>query len=144
MRVSVNESFSRVIYWCRRLRAGADGSGTWITPEMKKAYLRLHELGFAHSVECWEGEDLVGGIYGVCIGRCFFGESMFSRRSNASKVALVGLVDYLRERDFVLIDCQQTTPHLLSMGAREIPRSAFLDHLRRAGVPPYGPLRSRF
>lgn len=143
-RVSVNESFPGVIYWCRRLRAGLDGSGTWITPEMKQAFIHLHELGFAHSVECWDGEELVGGIYGVCLGRCFFGESMFSRCENASKVALVHLVRLLERSGFELLDCQQTTSHLLSMGAREISRCDFLQHLRVAEVPPYGPLVSRF
>ncbi len=143
-RISFNEHFAAVIYWCRRLRAGLDGKGTWITKEMKEAYLHLHRLGFAHSVECWDGDDLVGGIYGVCIGRCFFGESMFSRRSNASKVALVALVRHLREQDFVLLDCQQTTAHLVSMGAREIPREQFLQQLKKALVPPYGDLVSRF
>jgi len=143
-RVSVDENFPGVIYWCRRLRAGLDGSGTWITPEMKQAFIRLHELGFAHSVECWEGDELVGGIYGVCLGRCFFGESMFSRRDNASKVALVHLVQMLDAAGFELLDCQQTTDHLLSMGAREISRNDFLQHLRIAEVPPYGPLVSCF
>ncbi len=143
-RISFNEHFAAVIYWCRRLRAGLDGQGTWITKEMKEAYLQLHRLGFAHSVECWDGDELVGGIYGVCIGRCFFGESMFSRRSNASKVALVALVRHLREQEFVLLDCQQTTAHLVSMGAREIPREQFQQQLKKALVPPYGDLVSRF
>ncbi len=143
-RISFNEHFAAVIYWCRRLRAGLDGQGTWITKEMKEAYLQLHRLGFAHSVECWDGDELVGGIYGVCIGRCFFGESMFSRRSNASKVALVALVRHLQEQEFVLLDCQQTTAHLVSMGAREIPREQFQQQLKKALVPPYGDLVSRF
>lgn len=143
-RISVNENFSGVIYWCRRLRAGLDGSGTWITPEMKQAFIRLHELGFAHSVECWDGEELVGGIYGVCLGRCFFGESMFSRYDNASKVALVHLVQLLEKLDFELLDCQQTTDHMLSLGAREISRREFQEHLRTGGVPPFGPLVSQF
>ncbi len=143
-RVSFDENFARVIYWCRRLRKNLDGSGTWITAEMEDAYLRLHELGFAHSVECWEGDELVGGIYGVCLGRCFFGESMFSRRDNASKVALVRLVQSLEDAGFELLDCQQASEHLFRMGAREISRSEFMDHLRVAEVPPYGPLVSRF
>ncbi len=143
-RISFNENFAGVIYWCRRLRAGLDGSGTWITPEMKHAYSSLHQLGFAHSVECWDGDELVGGLYGVCIGRCFFGESMFSRSKNASKVVLVHLLDYLRQKGFVMLDCQQTTDHLLSMGAEEISRTEFLHHLKRAQVPPYGPLVSQF
>lgn len=143
-RISFNENFAGVIYWCRGLRAGLDGSGTWITPEMRSAYLRLHELGFAHSVECWDEDQLVGGLYGVCIGRCFFGESMFSRSDNASKVVLVRLMEYLQERNFVLLDCQQTTGHLLSMGAREISREEFQRHLQDAELPPYGDLVSCF
>ncbi len=133
-RISFNENFAGVIYWCRRLRAGLDGSGTWITLEMKKAYLQLHELGFAHSVECWDGEQLVGGLYGICIGRCFFGESMFSRSKNASKVVLVHLLRYLQQQGFELLDCQQTTDHLLSMGAEEISRQDFLHYLGKASV----------
>jgi len=143
-RVTVNENFAGVIYWCRRLRAGLDGQGTWITPEMVVAYKKLHQIGFAHSVECWQDDELVGGIYGVCLGRCFFGESMFSRRVNASKVALVALIHHLQERNFILLDCQQTTGHLLSMGAREISRGSFLEHLQQAEVPPYGPIASCF
>lgn len=143
-RISFNENFPAVIYWCRRLRAGLDGSGTWITPEMKHAYTALHQLGFAHSVECWDGVDLIGGLYGVCLGRCFFGESMFSRSKNASKVVLVHLVQYLRDKGFVLLDCQQTTDHLLSMGAEEISRKYFIDYLKQADVPPHGPLKSYF
>ncbi len=143
-RISFDEHFGGVVYWCRRTRSASDGSGTWITQEMQQAYLELHRLGFAHSVECWEGDQLVGGIYGVCLGRCFFGESMFSRRTNASKVALVHLVQHLEMLGFELLDCQQTTDHLLSMGAEEISRRDFLEHLRSAEVPPYGPMVSRF
>jgi leucyl/phenylalanyl-tRNA--protein transferase len=143
-RVTVDENFAGVVYWCRRLRKGLDGSGTWITPEMEKAYLRLHELGFAHSLECWDGDELVGGIYGVCLGYFFCGESMFSRRSNASKLVLIHLVQQLEALGFELLDCQQTTDHLLSLGAREISRMEFQQHLRLAQVPPYGPLVSRF
>ncbi|MEE4252833.1 MAG: leucyl/phenylalanyl-tRNA--protein transferase [Desulfuromusa sp.] len=143
-RVSLNEHFSGVIYWCRRLRVGSDGSGTWITPEMKKAYIRLHQLGFAHSVECWDGDQLVGGLYGICIGRFFFGESMFSRSKNASKVVLVHLMAHLQKQGFALLDCQQTTDHLVSMGAEEISRKEFQQHLQDAAVPPYGPFVSHF
>ena len=143
-RISFNEDFAGVIYWCRRLRVGLDGSGTWITLEMKKAYTRLHELGFAHSVECWDGDQLVGGLYGLCIGRCFFGESMFSRSKNASKVVLIHLMKHLQQREFELLDCQQTTDHLLSMGAQEISRKEFQQYLQKAKVPPYGPLVSQF
>ena len=143
-RLSLNEDFVAVTYWCRRLRAGPGGYGTWITSEMMHAYRRLHELGFAHSIECWDGETLVGGLYGVCIGRCFFGESMFSRKDNASKIVMAYLMDHLRERQFELLDCQQTTPHLLSLGAREISRGDFTTCLQRASVPPHGPLISCF
>ena len=143
-RISFNENFPGVIYWCRRLRAGLDGSGTWITPAMKHAYTALHQLGFAHSVECWAGDELVGGLYGVCIGRGFFGESMFSRYKNASKVVLVHLLDYLRQNGFVMLDCQQTSDHLLSMGAEEVSRGHFQHLLQQARVPPYGPLKSYF
>ena len=143
-RISFNENFPGVIYWCRRLRVGLDGSGTWITPEMKHAYTALHQLGFAHSVECWDGDDLIGGLYGVCLGRCFFGESMFSRSKNASKIVLVHLVEHLREKGFVMLDCQQTTDHLLSMGAKEITRREFQSHLKGAKVSPTEPLVSCF
>jgi leucyl/phenylalanyl-tRNA--protein transferase len=142
-RISFDEDFARVIYWCRRLRVGVEGEGTWITPEMKKAYIALHELGFAHSVEVWDGDELVGGIYGVCLGRCFFGESMFSRATNGSKVALVALVQHLKERGFVLLDCQQRTEHLCSMGAREISREAFGQCLEEGQIP-HGDLVSCF
>jgi leucyl/phenylalanyl-tRNA--protein transferase len=143
-RISYNENFPGVIYWCRRLRARLDGSGTWITPEMKKAYIRLHELGFAHSVECWDGEQLVGGLYGICLGHGFFGESMFSRSKNASKVVLVHLLEQLQQKGFEFLDCQQTTDHLVSMGAQEISRKEFQHYLEKAQVPPYGPLVSLF
>lgn len=143
-RISFNENFAGVIYWCRRLRAGLDGSGTWITPEMQQAYTRLHKLGFAHSVECWDDDQLVGGLYGICIGRCFFGESMFSRSKNASKVVLVHLLGYLQNKGFMLLDCQQTTDHLLSMGAEEVSRQEFTQYLEKAEVPPHGPFVSQF
>lgn len=143
-RISFNENFAAVIYWCRSLRVGLDGSGTWITREMRSAYLRLHELGFAHSVECWDGDQLVGGLYGVAIGRCFFGESMFSRKTNASKIVLVHLMDHLKKKGYLLLDCQQTTGHLLSMGAEEISRADFKITLSEAALPPYGPLVSHF
>lgn len=108
-------------------RAGQDG--TWITPEMKEAYCRLHELGWAHSVESYEGDTLVGGLYGLAIGRMFYGESMFSHRSDASKVAFAYLVRYLVANQFGMIDCQMHTDHLASLGGREIPRDSFLARL---------------
>jgi leucyl/phenylalanyl-tRNA---protein transferase len=108
-------------------RAGQDG--TWITPEMKNAYVRLHELGWAHSVESYEGDTLVGGLYGLAIGRMFYGESMFSHRTDASKVAFAHLVRYLVANQFGMIDCQMYTDHLASLGGREIPRDTFLARL---------------
>lgn len=119
-RISVDTAFSAVIDACSAPR-GHD-HGTWITPEMREAYRHLHSLGQAHSVECWHGGVLAGGLYGVSLGRVFFGESMFSRMSDASKVALA----HLREMDFALIDCQLPSAHLARLGAREIPRDAFL------------------
>ena len=103
---------------------------TWITEDMKSAYIKLHKMGYAHSVETWYEGMLVGGLYGVSLGRCFFGESMFSQISNASKVAFITLVKSLQERGFGLIDCQIRSDHLLSLGAREIPREIFLALLQ--------------
>jgi len=103
--------------------------GTWLGTEMQAAYSDLHRAGYAHSFETWRKNELVGGLYGVAIGRMFYGESMFSRQTDASKVALVYLVDFLRSRGFPLIDCQMHTPLLASLGAREIPRRAFLRTL---------------
>lgn len=142
--VSFNKAFERVIIACRDERCRDGGEGTWITPEMLRAYLNLHRLGFAHSVECWQGDELVGGLYGLCLGRCFFGESMFNLKTDASKVALVVLAESLKESGFELIDCQQTTGHLLSMGARDIPRARFLQLLKQGGVGLEYPLKSNF
>jgi len=108
-------------------RNGQDG--TWITPEMHHAYTRLHELGWAHSVETYADGVLVGGLYGMAIGRMFYGESMFSRRSDASKVAFAHLIDYLVTHQFGMIDCQMYTDHLASLGGREIPRAEFQARL---------------
>lgn len=130
-RVTFDRAFRTVMQTCGAIRR-KDGEGTWIVPEMVDAYCRLHELGHAHSVESWEGEELVGGLYGVALGRVFFGESMFALRPDASKVALVHLVNRLRERRYELIDCQVTTAHLKRLGAREIPRGLFLMYLSRA------------
>ena len=117
-------AFAAVIGACAEPRAGQ--GGTWITGEVRDAYLRLHRLGHAHSVETWRDGALVGGLYGVSIGRMFFGESMFARANDASKAALVALVRYLRSREFPMIDCQMDTRHLASLGARAIPRAEFL------------------
>lgn len=125
--VSTDRCFERVIDACADRRE----EGTWITPEMRLAYTQLHELGFAHSVETWQGDELVGGLYGVNVGRVFFGESMFSRRADASKVALVTLVRLGSRMGLELIDCQLASPHLASLGARLLPRERFLELLAR-------------
>lgn len=111
---------------------------------MIKAYERLHQVGLAHSVEAWEGDMLVGGLYGVSLGDCFFGESMFMRVSNASKVALVYLIKGLKREGFQLVDCQVTTEHLMQFGAREIPRNQFMQSLQRALKRPTRQGRWRF
>jgi len=129
--VTLDRDFPQVIAAC----AGAprdNQPGTWITAEMMDAYCRLHEAGFAHSVEVWHRNELAGGLYGVSLGKCFFGESMFARRNNASKVGLVTLVHLLQKWSFHLIDCQVTTRHLVRLGAREISRKQFMAELRRA------------
>lgn len=126
--VSFDRDFAAVIRACAAPRDYADG--TWITHEMQDAYLELHRRGIAHSVEVWRGEDLVGGLYGLAIGQLFFGESMFSRADNASKVGFATLVGKLREWSFVLIDCQMPTQHLHSFGARAISRATFADYLQ--------------
>jgi leucyl/phenylalanyl-tRNA--protein transferase len=128
--MTFDRAFEAVIDGCAAPRPNQDG--TWITGQMKRAYSRLSRLGFAHSVETWEGSQLVGGLYGVALGRVFYGESMFSRRSDASKVALVCLARQLERWEFPLIDCQMSTEHLASLGAREIPRRQFLRILRAA------------
>lgn len=126
--VRFDTAFARVIRACAETpRHGQNG--TWITPEMQQAYIRLHEMGYAHSAESWHGDELVGGLYGMRLGRVFFGESMFSHRTDASKVAFVHLVRKLQEEGVVLIDCQVTTDHLLSLGAEEIPRRRFVELL---------------
>ena len=126
--VTMDTDFPAVVEHCAAPRKGG---GTWITPAMRQAYARLAELGFAHSVETWHGGELVGGLYGVSLGRMFFGESMFSRRTDASKVALAQLSRQLAAWDFELIDCQMVNDHLTSLGARPMPRADFLDRLDR-------------
>jgi len=122
--VRIDFAFAQVTKACAGPRKG--DTGTWLSRDMQAAYLALHRAGHAHSVETWRDGRLVGGLYGVCIGRMFYGESMFSTETDASKVALVGLVENLRRRNMPLIDCQQRTPLLASLGAREIPRREFL------------------
>jgi leucyl/phenylalanyl-tRNA--protein transferase len=136
----INYAFGDVIANCASaLRAGQ--TGTWISPAIVEAYCALHKRGFAHSVESWCGGRLVGGLYGIALGRVFFGESMFSSETDASKVALVGLVDLLRRLGVPLVDCQQETPHLASFGAKAIPRLTFAAHLAElinSNDPPSG------
>ncbi len=127
--VTLDNAFEEVIKNCATVHRKCDG-GTWITDEMLDAYIGLHKSGFAHSVEAWHKGKLVGGLYGLSLGSVFFGESMFTRKSNASKVAFASLVNQLIKWDFSLIDCQVTTPHLQSLGAREIPRSEFLNLIK--------------
>lgn len=129
--VTMDTAFNRVIDECARIRS-ENHEGTWIVEDMNQAYCRLHDAGFAHSVETWQDGQLVGGLYGISLGRSFFGESMYARASNASKVAFVALVEYLKGLDFDMIDCQVTTEHLLSFGAEEIPRSLYLNKLEQS------------
>ena len=127
--IRVNHDFSAVLHACAAPRAQQEG--TWITDEMKYAYLRLHSMGYAYSIESWRDEQLVGGLYGVKMGRIFFGESMFTRVSDASKAALVGLCQGALGLIPAVIDCQFSTEHLLSLGAEEIPRQDFLALLKQ-------------
>lgn len=125
--ITFDGDFRAVIAACQKPRPGQDG--TWITEEMKEAYITLHNMGYAHSVEAWRGNVLAGGLYGVSLGRCFFGESMFTRVSNASKAAFITLTQKLLDRRFELIDCQVRSAHLASLGAQDIPRRQFTDIL---------------
>src|SRR5512143_3024525 len=139
-RVRADTAFERVIRRCAgQARPGQDG--TWSTPEMIEAYLRLHRRGFAHSFEAWEGASLAGGLYGVSLGAAFFGESMFADRPDASKAALVRSVEWLRGRGCQLVDCQVRTEHLERFGARQISRREFLERLARALERPAPPGR---
>lgn len=125
--VTLNKDFKRVIGGCAAPRI--DHDETWISPEVNQAYQALHQSGYAHSVECWLDKQLVGGLYGIAIGKVFFGESMFSRVSNASKVALVHLAKFLQQNSFMMIDCQIYSEHLASLGAKVIPRNEFTKAL---------------
>jgi leucyl/phenylalanyl-tRNA--protein transferase len=129
--ITMDQAFEQVITACAKIRREKD-EGTWIVQDMIEAYCKLHESGFAHSVETWQDDTLAGGLYGVSLGRCFFGESMFTTITNASKVAFVALVNYLKALSFDLIDCQVKTEHLISFGAREIPRERFLKQLKKS------------
>ena len=124
--IKIDERFGEVIRACSKRR------DTWINNQIIESYEKLHELGHAHSVETWLAGKLVGGLYGVAIGGAFFGESMFHRKTDASKIALLALVEHLRKQKFALLDTQWVTPHLLQFGAVEIPRSQYLKLLKRA------------
>jgi len=128
-KVEIDRAFERVIRACAEAEREPGDSGTWISDEIIDSYCALHELGYAHSVEAWDGDQLVGGLYGVALGGAFFGESMFHHATDASKVALVALVERLRARGFTLLDTQWVTSHLQQFGAVEIPRDAYLRQL---------------
>ena len=140
--VRLDTAFTDVMRACAEAREGA--GGTWISPAMIAAYTRLHQAGYAHSVETWHDGRLVGGLYGVAIGRMFYGESMFSREPDASKVALARLAQQLQRWDFGLIDCQMETAHLASLGARTMPRAAFTVRLAELVNLPHLPGPWRF
>lgn len=138
--VTFDQLFPEVIHTCSQQR---QATGTWITAQMEQAYIQLHQMGYAHSVEVWwltaEQPVLAGGLYGVALGGCFFGESMFYHYPDASKIALVALVERLCAEEYSLLDCQMTTPHLLRFGAQEIPRHHFLAQLNTALMMPIQP-----
>lgn len=129
-KVTFNNDFESVISNCKGIREESH-EGTWITDEMKEAYINLHNHGYALSVETYENDELVGGLYGVIIGKCYFGESMFSKVSNASKIALITLAERLKELNFEFIDCQVYTEHLESMGAKMVPWKQFKNLLHK-------------
>ncbi|MBT8374430.1 MAG: leucyl/phenylalanyl-tRNA--protein transferase [Deltaproteobacteria bacterium] len=126
--ITLDQDFAGVIGECAQIRS-ENSEGTWINEDMMKAYCRLHQSGYAHSVEAWYEGELAGGLYGVSLGKSFFGESMFTRITNASNVALVKLAEYLAALSFDMIDCQVRTEHMVRFGAREIPRDLFLQQL---------------
>ena len=135
--VRLDSDFAAVIHACAGVRRS--GPGTWITTDIEAAYIRMHALGYAHSVETWMDGKLVGGLYGMALGRAFYGESMFSLRTDASKIAFAHLARFLEQHDFRVLDCQMTTAHLASLGGREISRALFvnmLDTVTRDGMPP--------
>lgn len=134
LRFTINKAFSEVIRHCKNIdRPGQEG--TWITTDVERAYIRMHELGYAHSAEAWKDDELVGGLYGIRLGKVFFGESMFSILSGASRFVFIRYVQQLKEEGTVLIDCQVHTDYLESMGARMIARSTFIELLSRH-IPP--------
>ncbi|HEY7532564.1 MAG TPA: leucyl/phenylalanyl-tRNA--protein transferase [Nitrospiraceae bacterium] len=137
--ITLDTRFREVMLGCAGPRPQYPEGGTWITSDMMNAYVRLHDLGYAHSVEAWKEERLVGGLYGVALGGIFFGESMFTREPDASKVALVWLVRQLQAWNFRIFDCQQSSRHVKLLGAEDIPRREFLAHLNAALALPDRP-----
>ncbi|PCK10166.1 MAG: leucyl/phenylalanyl-tRNA--protein transferase [Alteromonadaceae bacterium] len=130
-KITMDHAFHQVIRQCASISRNGE-NGTWITDDMLEAYLDLHHAGFAHSVEAWQGDQLVGGLYGIALGKAFFGESMFSSASGASKIAFVHLVKQLQRWQFELIDCQMKTEYLMSFGAKEVSREQFESKLKLA------------
>ncbi|MCG8570767.1 MAG: leucyl/phenylalanyl-tRNA--protein transferase [Spirochaetes bacterium] len=128
-KITADQAFKQVVMGCRQPRKKQ--KGTWITDDMLYSYCNLYNLGFAHSIETWLDDELVGGLYGVSLGKCFFGESMFTKASNASKVAFVYLVEFLKKKQFVIIDSQVYTDHLCTFGAKNISRTDYLAYLNR-------------
>ena len=128
--ITADKAFEKVIDYCAGIKR-AGGHGTWLVPEMISAYVRLYHMGIAHSVEAWHRGRLAGGIYGLALGRIFFGESMFYKIPDASKTALVCLCSILKKKGYLLMDCQQTTQHMLRFGAEEVSRNFFLEELRK-------------
>jgi len=129
-RVSFNQEFDYVVSQCQTIKRHGQG-GTWITPAMRKAYNQLYKLGYAHSVEVWEDNSIVGGLYGIALGKIFYGESMFHHVPNASKMGFITLCQTLLQKEFALIDCQQETAYMASFGAAVIPKEDFMDALRQ-------------
>ncbi|MFZ4375963.1 MAG: leucyl/phenylalanyl-tRNA--protein transferase [Saprospiraceae bacterium] len=132
-KVTWDQNFEDVIKNCQKIDR-EDQLGTWITSKMLAAYIQLHKKGYAHSVEVWLGNELVGGLYGISLGKVFFGESMFAKVSNASKFGFISLVNQLKQKGFLLIDCQQETKHLESLGANAIKRKDFIDILNHNNI----------
>jgi len=133
LKTTCDRAFGDVVQRCAEPRRYADS--TWITPEMRTAYIGLHKLGWAHSFEAWQDDELVGGLYGVAIGRVYFGESMFSRVNDASKIVLIRAIEFLKTEGFALIDCQVWSSHLRTLGATTVPRRSFLRYLRELCDP---------
>jgi leucyl/phenylalanyl-tRNA--protein transferase len=139
-KVTFDRHFEQVVRACQQNNRKNQQNGTWISEDIVRAYTRMHELGYAHSVEVWQGEDLVGGLYGMAIGKVFFGESMFTEVSNASKVGFITLVQKLTALGYWMIDCQQQTQHLTSMGATPIKRTLFMKILKKNEAEPDNPM----